>query len=135
MRVITVISVCAWTCTGEAKTPPKQRRRKWHLSNAAWAPGKYAHTHTQRDGDDDNDGALSGLGVRASREQESCVQWYAPRIPYKPAAVALAASAVVVAAVVVELDAEAQTGSRRSMMTDDSRPSIYASNVLRRAHR
>ena len=42
--------------------------------NAAWAPGKYAHTHTQRDGDDDNDGALSGLGVRASREQESCVQ-------------------------------------------------------------
>ena len=59
---------------GEAKTPPKQRRRKWHLSNAAWAPGKYAHTHTQRDGDDDNDGALSGLGVRASREQESCVQ-------------------------------------------------------------
>ena len=39
-----------------------------------------------------------------------------------PARAALAASAVVVAAVVVELDAEARTGSRRSMMTDDSRP-------------
>ena len=33
-----------------------------------------------------------------------------------------AASALVVAAVVVELDLEARTGSRRSIMTDDSRP-------------
>ena len=52
----------------------------------------------------------------------------APHVP-QLAAVPLAASAVVVVAVVVELDAEARTGSRRSMMTDDSRPSIYASDV------
>ena len=39
-----------------------------------------------------------------------------------PAALTVAASAVVVAAVVVEHDPEARTGSRRSMMTDDSRP-------------
>ena len=40
----------------------------------------------------------------------------------QPAAPPPAASAVVVIAVVVELDPEARTGSRRSMMTDDSRP-------------
>ena len=53
----------------------------------------------------------------------------------QPAAQPPATNAVVVAAVVVELGPEARTGSRRSMMTDDSRPSIYASNVLRRGGR
>ena len=71
--VLRVICVCM-DLYGGSKDPAKTTQ-----TNAAWAPGKYAHTHTQRDGDDDNDGALStrlvlGLGVRASREQESCVQ-------------------------------------------------------------
>ena len=40
----------------------------------------------------------------------------------KPANLTVAASAAVVAAVKLELDPEARTGSRRSMVTDDSRP-------------
>jgi hypothetical protein len=41
----------------------------------------------------------------------------------QPGALAVAASAAVVAAVVVERNPEARTSSRRSMMTDDCRPS------------
>ena len=47
----------------------------------------------------------------------------APSVPSVPAAQPPAESAAVVAAVVVQLDPAAQTGSRRSVMTDDSRPS------------
>ena len=46
----------------------------------------------------------------------------APSVPSARAAPPPAASAVVFVAVVVELDPGARTGSRRSMMTDDSRP-------------
>ena len=41
----------------------------------------------------------------------------------QPEALTVAASAAVIAAVVVELDPVAQTGSRRSILTDNSRPS------------
>ena len=46
----------------------------------------------------------------------------APHTP-QPADLTVAVSAVIAAAVVVEIDPEAQTGSGRSIMTDDSRPS------------
>ena len=61
------------------------------------------------------------MTVLSALEYESHA-FNAPHAP-EPADLTVAASAVIAAAVVVELAPEARTGSRRSMMTDDSRPS------------
>jgi hypothetical protein len=102
---------------GKIKTPPKRRTQNWHLSNAAWAPSGHTQNH------------------RVSMWIMACVwcsydraRGYESRgfktlcLPSAPYAQRLVTSTVALAAVVVELEPEARTGSRRSIMTDDSRP-------------
>ena len=102
---------------GKIKTPPKRRTQNWHLSNAAWAPSGHTQNH------------------RVSMWIMACVwcsydraRGYESRgfktlcLPSAPYAQRLVTSTVALAAVVVELGPEARTGSRRSIMTDDSRP-------------
>ena len=83
-----------------------------------------------------NDGALMTMEYGARDASEGMRVEGSKRQAYpQPDALTVAASAAVVAAVVVERDPEARTGSRRSMMTDDSRPSrphVTLSSVLQR---
>jgi hypothetical protein len=71
-----------------------------------------------------NDGALMAMVIGERDAGEGMRVEGSKRQAYpQPEALTVAASAALIAAVVVELDPVARTGSRRSTLTDDSRPS------------
>ena len=107
--------LCAQICTGKERPRQNDARKN---GTCQTRPGRQASTRKIT-----VSGALMAnvrlmlVRLWESRHKGSRRQAYP-----QPAAQPPAASAVVVVAVVVELGPEARTGSRRSMLTDDSRP-------------